>query len=1027
MSPKFLFFSVLAVAFALSGEGVAQPLSQDQAHANAVAFLRRVRPGATLSTAPVHRAVLPGTLSPDSALFHVFALAGDGGGFVIASGDSCAVPVLGYVSEGPFCADSLPANLSAWLQGYAAELAWARAGGAASVSSYSSSSTSSERVDVDYLVPTLWGQGSPYNADCVFSRTTCYTGCVATAMAQVLYYWGVLQGYTHGSTSLPSYTTSSMRYSVAALPALDAFDWSNLEATYTSATSTASQSAVAQLMRYCAQSVGMDFSSSGSGASSTDIVPALRDCFSYDSAVHYVSRSSFTAAAWDSVMYAEVSAGRPVLMSGIDGDELVGHAFVCDGYQASTGLYHFNWGWTGSYNGYFALEALQPGGTGTGGTASNLGDYSVYRDAVVGIQSPSGQSRATQPYDLLTAESVYLMGDTLLTRSSRHQDASGATLMGVVMNTTGSTLTLNYDYALFTPGDTLVRRFGVGGQATVLPGYGAYFTATLDLGSRLPYGTYYLRPVGQLLGDTAWLPLPGSDKHYVEVLVDETCVTLRPAFQVEASVLSQPSGSAYSNQLCLLNTGQEELSTTFVALVDGSATQYLESYAAPGACDTLTLSHTGLVDASSTFILSDVYQAVLPFVADTTYADVEWDMQWEGYIDASNRLYGDTYSARLILSNRGSHAYVHDATVTLFPYGGRPSQGTTLTLPVSLSPHSSGAYAFSFDDLTDDVTYDLQLTYYTATSTSTLLLSDYGCALTPTRGIVVATPAGLTYAPDSEGATVPSDAYYVDLRHTDAIATLTAGSSSSTLYILPSGSLHIASLTGKNTVFGTTASSVTLDLAHGFQTPVSFTAGTLTATFAPQREGWQPLALPFAPDTLPGGLTLALPSALCGDTLSFALSTALPAFCPGFAYVPAELVGDTLVFTATSATVPSDTLARLPIGDVDLFVAPACDTIPFALALSASADAFVSDAQPLPVAPLDAYALRYSAPATPLVLDLPQPDATAVAAPVLSTRDAAAGAGVYNLQGMRLGDTLPPAGSLRPGLYLHQGKKYLIR
>lgn len=1016
MLPKPLLAALLILPWVSMAQLAAQPTPQARARSNASSFLHHVRPQAVLSSSAVHCAALPwGATGADSAAYYVFDIAGDGG-FVIASGDDRAVPVLGYVEQGHFCQDSLPANMAAWLQGYAEELAWAEANG------YQAGDVAGDdREDVSYMVPTLWGQGSPFNADCTFANTTCYTGCVATAMAQVMYYWGVVQGYEHGSTALASYKTSTRGYTVSALEALDAFDWGNMLTSYTSSSSEAAQAAVAQLMRYCGQSVEMDYTSTGSGASDSPVAAALRNYFAYDEGTHLVARSSLTSTGWDSLIYAEMAAGRPVYMSGVDGDEMTGHAFVCDGYQASTGLYHFNWGWKGNYDGYFALEALQPGGTGTGGTSSSLGDYSVWRYAVVGIRQPTGEAHATQPYDLLTVAGLYLTGDSLLSRSDRHEDAGEATLLGIIVNNTGETVTLDYDYGLFTGDGTLLDTFDAGGTATVMNGYGAYYSASLSLGALLPYDTYTIALVGRLRGESDWQLMDGASKHYVQAVVGDTTVLLRPAFRVEASVVSQPSGTAYENLLCLHNTGTEELSTTFVAVVDGNVSQYMESYAAAGAYDTIALNYTGLIEEGGTFVVRDVYAAVLPFVADTTYADVEWDMRWDGYIDDSNRLYDDTYSARLIVSNKGNHTYRHDATVTLFPYGGSVAQGTSATLAVDLSPHSSGSYAFAFDDMEAGVTYDLQLTYYEGSGQTTVLLSNYGCALTATRGTVIRSPAGLTYYPDEDGVTVPDDAYYVDLRYSGAVGSLTPGDGGSTLYVLPEGRLHITALTDRNTVFGSEATSLAVDVGDGFLTPVSFTATTATATFTPVREGWQPLALPFAVSDLPDGLIVEGLSAVEGDTLFFTPATDMDAYQPYLVYVSADRVDTQMAFTATDADVAAETLARTRVGDVDLVVALDADTVHLAYALSDDAGTLTFSGEDVAVGSLEAYAIRYTNPSEekPLFV-VHTTDTTTGIQRTRPVRAADEGA-TYSLQGMRV------EGLLRPGIYLRDGKKYLIR
>jgi len=194
-----------------------------------------------------------------------------------------------------------------------------------------------------------------------------YTGCVATAMAQVLKYWNYpSQGsgshsYTHATYGLLSADFGSTTY-----------NWTNMPNNVVS-----SNNSVATLMYHCGVSVEMDYSADGSGAYSGDVVPALVNYFNYSPNVEMKSLNSFSTANWIMMLKAELDAHRPVYYGGDNGTE--GHAFVCDGYDTDS-KFHFNWGWSGSANGYFAIGALNP---------SLSYKFNSNNEAIIRIKPPS--------------------------------------------------------------------------------------------------------------------------------------------------------------------------------------------------------------------------------------------------------------------------------------------------------------------------------------------------------------------------------------------------------------------------------------------------------------------------------------------------------------------------------------------------------------------------------------------------------------------------------------------------------------
>ena len=316
---------------------------------------------------------------------HVFNMS-EKGGFVIVSNDSRTTPILGYSDSGTFDPDNMPDNMRAWLQGYADEIAWLqnqKENNTVTVTKARTREGTHATTSIGPLLSTTWNQDTPYNNLCpeYSEGLKSATGCVATAMAQVMKYH---EWPTAETAAIPEYTNNGVTRS--SLPATT-FDWDNMKDTYTG--SETDETAVATLMQYCGYSIEMNYGPS-SGAYTENVAYALVNYFDYDSnTMQWISRSSYSYANWTDIIYHELSQGRPVIYTGNTID--VGHCFVCDGYKLedNTDLFHINWGWGGTSDGYFVLSVLNPSEQGIGGSAS-AGAYSFGQDAIIGIQKTGG-------------------------------------------------------------------------------------------------------------------------------------------------------------------------------------------------------------------------------------------------------------------------------------------------------------------------------------------------------------------------------------------------------------------------------------------------------------------------------------------------------------------------------------------------------------------------------------------------------------------------------------------------------------
>ena len=313
------------------------------------------------------------------------------GGFVIVSNDDRTEPVLGYSDSGTFDPNNMPENMRAWLQGYADEIAWLKKhpDAAVSTSRRTGESESNIKTPIKPLLETKWNQGEPYNDQCpeYAEGEKSVTGCVATAMAQVMYYnkWPI----DPISQEIPAYSTDFSGYSVripltSNLP-ITTFDWANMIDDYGNGYTDSQAKAVAELMHYCGASVRMDYGES-SGAVTNKVADALTTYFNYESTTVSKNRNYYTYANWIELLYHELYEGRVVLYHGSSTGG--GHAFVCDGYQGED-YFHINWGWGGTSDSYFKLSAMNPYDQGIGGSSSKDG-FSYFQGAIVGIQKHGG-------------------------------------------------------------------------------------------------------------------------------------------------------------------------------------------------------------------------------------------------------------------------------------------------------------------------------------------------------------------------------------------------------------------------------------------------------------------------------------------------------------------------------------------------------------------------------------------------------------------------------------------------------------
>ena len=322
--------------------------------------------------------------------YYVFPF-GENKGFAIVSGDDDMPEIVGYADHGTYDANNMPAAMAAFLNNYRATIEAMKQGNASAIKNIAeakalrANNTRATTAVSPLLGDIKWNQSKPYNNMCPKYDGTklSATGCVATAMAQVMMYWKYPKEL---KADINEYETYTHKLQVAGESKGQKYDWDNMLPTYTNNNYTQTQAnAVAKLMLHCGKAVEMDYDEE-SGAI---VTPGhLAKYFGYDSDLMLnLMRTCFTLAEWTAIIDKELQAKRPILYSGRTTNG--GHQFVCDGSDGN-GLYHINWGWGGYQDGYFDITILNPGQGGIG--AGNVTDgYNRNCNMIIGIQPDNGK------------------------------------------------------------------------------------------------------------------------------------------------------------------------------------------------------------------------------------------------------------------------------------------------------------------------------------------------------------------------------------------------------------------------------------------------------------------------------------------------------------------------------------------------------------------------------------------------------------------------------------------------------------
>ena len=506
--------------------------------------------------------------------------------FVIVSGEDRAVEILA-VGDEPLDLNNIPANMQAWLDFYQQQIEYLQDRPGLVVEKLNAPNRAQ---NVSPMLTAKWDQTAPFWNQCVFNNTQCLTGCPATSLSQVFYYWK----YPTGATpSLSGYTSNG--YTVPALGSTT-FDWGNMKDYYGwngNSGTAAQKAAVATLMRYVGQAEKVSYGDAdeGSGIPSnrTDLISTACKTFGYDNNVQAIYKQNswgqtlYSDSQWASMIQAELTAGHPIVYCALSNNG--GHAFNVDGYTVSGNLYHVNWGWSGSGNGDFALNAFTIDGD----------TFNQYQSMVIGIQPPGGvitfpvltvEPESLDFGSIRTGETVTrtfqvsginLLGDITFSKSTgascytvspetltAEQVSAGATVTVTYAPTTGGTH--EGTISVMSSGAE-TKSVAVTGSATVVPVLTAEpseMSFTTELGQPVT-DTFML--YGYNLTGTVYLSVVNSTGGFS---INKSNVTKNAAMNgVEVTVTYSPASLGNHSARVMLRTAGAD--TIYVAL-NGTAT-----------------------------------------------------------------------------------------------------------------------------------------------------------------------------------------------------------------------------------------------------------------------------------------------------------------------------------------------------------------------------------------------------------------------------------------------------------------------
>ena len=762
-------------------------------------------------------------------------------GYVILSGDDRTVPVLAYSEKGSLDVDHLPENMKWWLQYYEEAIE--------QVVDFQLTNKMPAGRPTDVIKPlikTRWDQIWPFNEMCPsVGNSKCPTGCVATAMAQVLNYHRCPADSTN---AIDAYTTYSYKVNMPELEPTT-FDWDNMLNVYGRNATQEQRDAVAKLMLYCGQVVQMDYTPNSSGANTDYLGYLLPRYFNLPKTIHCLTRYAYTIEQWDSILINELKHNRPVLYTGYT-MAMEGHAFVCDGYDGN-GYYHINWGWGGSGDDYFRISVLDASANGTGGSSTSL-RFSVLQSAIIGI-TREGEDEFVAPDVPIVAFSR----SSLKYGREYVRDSVGVDFTKIVVDIPvlydGNNWYNNFKIglALFDDEGNMLKTVG-SANIDLWPSYPDDKEVNIKLGKGIENGHYNLKTVFWENGGGEPKVARNADVNYIDAQIHGDTLTLVPVPRAEFKVKSvkrkgrdivvrltndQETFDGFIELRKYNNKGVMEEVAMEPAIIEANSTRDISIY--------VDNDHSIDLDNEVYFLSVDNYEDQYFYTnAYNDGAQLQCRVDFLNLDEDETVIVGDKVICNVTVANNGVGEYRHLVSVNLVNEQGEEMAENQI---VSIPSGDSVTLGMVFKPGAFDKSYKVVVRGYEGSELKTI---EETPALMLQKGAIYWVADGSMKTKKAESNfVVPDDALAINLK-VAYTSNAQPNENPNTVYLLdksvPKG------LMGKNVVnYENKGGTITMDDRYDFYVPEDVTATMVPKyirAFANEDLGrWSTLTLPFAP------------------------------------------------------------------------------------------------------------------------------------------------------------------------------------
>ena len=786
----------------------------------------------------------------DQPYYYVFNAEG-GEGYVIVSADDRVEPVLGYVEHGSFDADNLPDNMRYWLESYTEEMKYIIDNDIQPTAPALKrrSKVSATKHCVPEILTTRWNQGLPYNLTIPMyykengSQERPSTGCIATAWAQVINFHKYPEKI---KTQIPSYSKTytlvngqKETVTYAAIPKNTPIDWKNMRDTYSCSEGhahTAQDTAVANLMRYCGYAVKMSY---GASSSANWRYQDVVKYFGFDDCAQRIVRDNYGIDEWEDVLYNEIAEGYPIAFSALKIGG--GHAFVLDGFDGD-GLFHVNWGWGGSGNGWFRVGILNR--------------WNRNQVAIINLRRPD--NIRAEPTASLSVHDVIINGTSIKATWENNTGSTGNYNIGIVR--------LNDDGTL-SPVGTTQSITGMANDATQ--------TKTIQLLKKLPEGTYKLSPASKLSSGRVWRAGYNMRNEYIEAVVGADSVPsmriISPAQDISIDTIVFSTLRIVNQEQKIMvtfrNDGDEFYHDVFLFASKTKQKVYKDYMyrVAAHKGETVTCPFYFTPEETGTYNLwfcmekdgsKEIGRGTMEVITEAEATKANLAVTYTISNGSNNIAYGKRLIGMANIKNNAEEAYHGSVELELWHQkGGSGSavSGPSVTYDLDIPAGRTVSVDFEFDNLAVGYAYRFKARYGNQSGNlSGGGVWDFRCDMQ--EGVLIwkndGSVEGKAY---SSSVSLPTNvsATFADC---ESITRMMPNRNPNVIYAFSDGMAVPASLSSSNVVSGKHASHINMVSGQPYYIPVTFEADSASFTYTfPETEagtGWHAFTMPFAVDSV---------------------------------------------------------------------------------------------------------------------------------------------------------------------------------